>query len=269
MLESNTRSEGGQGTQLRPGLVDSHVHLDMYPDEAIGPILERARQRGVTLALTVSVDERSSNRNLYIAQSYPGLVAAVGLHPLRVNEEHGDSQYTSLENLASHPKVVAIGETGLDFVDPSYSRVLQEYWLRRQVRLSASTELPLVIHCRSAMDELLRIIDEEGGLPHGAVVHYFVGGREEAGAYLDRGFLISVGRPVSRPNMQTLAAAVRSIPMDRLLIETDSYPLPGRTTEPADVVEVAEAVARVKGVSWQDVADATAANFLRLFRKAQ
>ncbi len=269
MLESNTEARAGQGGRPPHELVDSHVHLDLYPSEAVGPILERARGAGVTLVLTVSVDEASSARNVAIAQAHNGVAAAVGLHPLRITEEHGDSQYASLEALTSHPKVVAVGEAGLDFVDASYSRVLQEYWLRRQIRLATSAQLPLAIHCRSAFEELLRILDEEGGLPYGGVVHYFVGGIDEARAYLDRGLYISVGKPVAKPSLQALAKAVMAVPMDKILLETDSYPLPGRTTEPRDLLEVAEAVARIKGISWTDVADAATENFFRLFPKAQ
>lgn len=268
MLESNTRTEGGQGTAPRLGLVDSHLHLDLYPSESLTAILERARTRGVVRLLTVSVDEASAERNVFIAENHPEVVAAVGLHPLRVTEEHGDTHYAALLALTSHPKVVAIGEAGLDYVDASHSRVLQEYWLRRQIRLSAASGLPLIIHCRSAVEDLVKIIDEEGGLPNSGVVHYFVGEWEEAHAYLDRGLFISVGRPLSRPGMESLAEVVRAMPIERLLIETDSYPLPGRTTEPADVNEVAEAVARVRGLSWTEVADVTTDNFLRLFRKA-
>ncbi len=268
MLESNTLKGHGQGRLSGPALVDSHAHLDLFPEDTLPGLVERARSNGVWRILSVSVDAVSSRKNISISEKFQEILVGIGLHPLRVSEEHGDAEYSALESMASHPRVVAVGEAGLDFVDASSSRVLQEYWLRRQIRLSQETRLPLVIHCRAATEDLRKILLECGGLPSGGVVHYFVGSPSEALAFLEMGLYVSVGRPVGKTGMADLAHAVEILPLDRLLLETDSYPLPGRLTEPASIIEVAEAVAHIKGISCTEVIAATAENFLRLFSKA-
>lgn len=241
-------------------LADSHVHLDRYSERAVAAMLERARHVGVQHVLAVGVDAASSAAAINLASRAEGVLAAVGVHPTRVGAA---STVDGLRELAGRPGVVAIGEVGLDDTAPAELLPAQTTFFGACLKLAAELDLALALHVVGAHQRAQQLLISGG--PVRAVVHYFQGDFRLAQAYLDLGCSISVGKPVTRPDRVALREAVRGIPLDRLLCETDTYPLPGRSTEPRDVVEVCRAVAEVRRVEFETVAEATTANYLRLF----
>ncbi len=256
---------------------DSHIHLDRYVDADAAALLERAAQVGVGAYLTVGVDLLASRRAISLAERFGaryGVYAAVGLHPAFLATSDARSIDRDLEQLrsvaqSSPARVVAIGEIGLDTLDAAASLDMQAHAFAAQLHLANDLALPVVIHVQGA-EAIARAQALYATTPArlGSVVHYFVGDLAVARRWLDLGCHISVGRPVSRLEHAGLRTAIASadLPMQRLLVETDTYLLPGRTTEPADVVAVAAEVAALKGLPLEQVAHQTTANFMRLFR---
>lgn len=252
---------------------DSHVHLDRYTDEEVAALLLRARQRGITRFLTVGVDLASSERAILLARQHPGVFAAVGLHPMYVQESFRAERVRYQERLQalarSAPAVVAIGEAGIDLLDAWAALDAQRAAFRLQLHLAYDMKLPLILHNQRAdahCQELLQEVEREHGQAIAFIVHYFVGDLASAARWLDLGGMLSVGRPVTRPENIALRAAVASISLERLLLETDTYPLPGRDTEPAHLAEIARAVAEIKRLPIEQIAEQTTANFCRLLR---
>lgn len=249
------------------GLADSHVHLHGYDDAAVQAMLSRAAQAGVQTIVAVSVDLPSARRTLALAAHHPEQVcAAVGLHPGHLSAMPDDAIWAALEQLAEHPTVRAIGECGVDGVNTSSNELVQLAALTRQARLARRLGKPLLLHMRG--DQLigpaLGVLNTARLGPERAVVHYFIGDRALADRYLEAGLLIALGKPVTRRENTALREAASTIPLDRLLLETDTYPMPGRTTEPRDVRLVAEAIAELRGISPDDVARTTGGNLKRL-----
>lgn len=255
-------------------LADSHVHLHAYADPT--GLIERARAAGVSLIVGVSVDLASSRRTVEIASRHRGVVAAVGLHPTWLrpcpdrasDQERGigvllSTTLRELAALARDPSVGMIGEIGLDTVDAAAPLDLQREIFRQQLVIADRLGRPVSLHLRGAFADAFATLKANSPRA-GAVVHYFVGDAALARQALDLGLWISVGKPVSRAENDALRQAIRLVPLDRLLLETDSYPLPGRQTEPADVRVVAEAVAAIRALSVSEVAAVTTANLLRL-----
>jgi len=229
-----------------PMLVDSHCHLD-FPDFAAerDAVVDRARIAGVDTMLTIStrLDEFSGVRA--IAEAYDGIWCSVGAHPHEA-ADHAALVADELLALATHPKVVGIGETGLDFHYDLSPRDVQESVFRSHIAASRATGLPLIIHAREADDEIARILEEEHPPP--GVLHCFSSGRALAEAALALGFYISISGIVTFKNAEELRAIVRDVPLDRLLVETDApylAPVPhrGKRNEPAFVAVTAAAVA--------------------------
>ena len=256
--------------------VDSHIHLDRYTDADAAALLERAARVGVRAFLTVGVDLPTSHRARILAGRFGahyGVYAAVGLHPVFLSAEDADAIDRDVEQLKllaqSSPDVVAIGEIGLDTVDVSAALNAQIHAFTTQLHLANDLGLPVVIHAQGE-EAITRAQELYATTPArlGAVVHYFVGNLAQARRWLDLGCHISTGRPVTRPENASLRAAIASadLPLERLLVETDTYPMPGRTTEPADVIAVAIEVASLKGLPMAVVARQTTDNFARLFR---
>jgi TatD DNase family protein len=252
-------------------LVDSHCHLD-FPDFATerGAVIDRARAAGVDTILTICtrLDEFDGVR--VIAETYDGLWCSVGAHPHEA-ADHRELLSEQLVGLASHPKVVGIGETGLDFHYDSSPRDIQDRVFRAHIEASQASGLPLIIHARQADQEIAQILAEERPPP--GVLHCFSSGRALAEEALELGFYISISGIVTFRNAEELRAIVRDLPLDRLLVETDSpylAPVPhrGKRNEPAFVVATAAAVAALKGIDPKELAAATRANFFRLFAKA-
>jgi TatD DNase family protein len=252
-------------------LVDSHCHLD-FPDFAAEreAIIARARAAGVDTMLTIStrLDEFDGVRS--IAEAYDGIWCSVGAHPHEA-ADHAALLPEQLIALTSHPKVVGIGETGLDFHYDLSPRDIQEHVFHTHIMASHESGLPLIIHAREADDEIARILDEERPPP--GVLHCFTSGRALAETALKLGLFISLSGIVTFRNADDLRAIARDVPLDRLLIETDApylapVPYRGKRNEPAFVAATAAAVAELKGIGADDLAAATRANFFRLFTKA-
>jgi TatD DNase family protein len=242
-------------------LADSHVHLDWYAEPA--PIIERARRADVAPLVGVSVDLASARRTIQIAYQYWGIITAIGFHPAYVPDDYAPGHLAELVRLASDPSVGCIGEIGIDTLDSEVPLDRQMMAFQGQLALANRLALPVNLHLRGDIDPALDLL-ARNGLAHGGIVHYFVGDEAAARRYLALGLTISVGKPVTRPENGALRQAITRLPLDRLVLETDSYPLPGRTTEPSDVVVIAREVAELRGILLEDVASVTTDNLRRL-----
>ena len=252
-------------------LVDSHCHLDFSEfREEREAIIARARSAGVETMLTIStrLDEFQGVRA--IAEAHDGIWCSVGAHPHEA-KDHADLAPQELVALAAHSKVIGIGETGLDFHYGLSPRDVQERVFRAHIAAARETGLPLIVHAREADREVAHILDEERPPP--GVMHCFSSGRALAEAALALGFYISISGIVTFRNAADLRAIVRDLPLDRLLVETDApylapVPYRGKRNEPAFIAATAAAVAELKGIELQHLAEMTSANFFRLFDKA-
>jgi TatD DNase family protein len=256
-------------------IVDSHAHLEFAQFDADrGEMLDRARAAGVEALLAIgsgtSPEERLDAAIPY-AEQHDWIYATIGIHPhdaAAATETH----FAKLAELARHPRVIAWGEMGLDYYYDHSPRDVQQHVFRRQLALARDAKLPIVIHCRDAWDDCLRIMEEDWGPSGlGGIFHCFTGSAKEARRGLDMGFLISFAGNVTYPKTQHIRDASREIPLESLLTETDSPFLPpqgrrGKRNEPAFVVEVAQTLASVRNLAADEVGAATAANFHRFFR---
>lgn len=250
--------------------VDSHCHLN-FPEfsERLPEIYRHMQDNGVSHALCISVDLESFAEVLEIAQSRDNLYASVGVHP--DYEDCTEPTVESLVELAAHPKVVAIGETGMDYYRTPGPLEWQRERFRVHIRAARATHKPLVIHTRAASADTLRIMAEEKASEAGGVMHCFTESLEVAQAAMDMGFYISFSGIVTFKNAKELKEVAKAVPLERMLIETDApylAPAPhrGKTNEPGFVKHVAEEIARLKGVPLEEVGEATSRNFRRLFK---
>jgi TatD DNase family protein len=254
--------------------IDSHCHLD-FPEfqSRLPEVLANMAACKVSHALCVSVDIPDFPKVLKLAEEHPHLYASVGVHP-----DYEDTPEPSLEFLikeAKHPKVIAIGETGLDYYrmgDRSYeSMEWQRDRFRTHIRASIASKKPLIIHTRSSSKDTLRILKEEGADQIGGVMHCFTETTEVAKEAMDMGFFISFSGIVTFKSAKDLQETCKQVPLDRLLIETDApylAPIPyrGKTNEPAWVSKVGEYVAELKNVSIERLAEQTSSNFFQCFQ---
>lgn len=250
-------------------LVDSHCHLD-FPDfqGREEELLAAMKANDVGWALIAGVTLERFPAVLALAGRFPNLYAAVGVHP--DTQEGQEADEDTLIRLAEHPKVVAIGETGLDYYRLEGDLEWQRERFRTHIRAARKTRKPLIIHTREASADTLRILEEEGAGEVGGVFHCFTETLAVAEAALALGFHISISGIVTFKNALQIKEVASFIPLDRLLVETDApylAPVPhrGKQNHPALVRHVAEEVARLKGVSLEKLADATTDNFFRLF----
>ena len=250
--------------------VDSHCHLD-FPDLAadLPAVLDAMAQAQVTHALCISVNLPDWPAVHALATRHPNLYATVGVHPDYPDTPEPTEE--DLETRAALPKIVAIGETGLDYYRQEGDLEWQRARFRTHIRAARRTGKPLVIHTRAAADDTLGIMREEGAGEVGGVMHCFTETAGVARAALDLGFHISFSGIVTFKNARELKAVAQQVPLDRMLIETDApylAPMPhrGRRNEPAYVPFVAAEIATLRGISVAEVAQATSANFFRLFR---
>lgn len=253
-------------------LVDSHCHLD-FPEFSgkINQLLDSMIKNGVAYALCAGVTLERFPAMLALTEAHPQLFAAVGVHP--DTQEGAEPDIDTLVSLARHPKIVAIGETGLDYYRLEGDMEWQRERFRTHIRAALITCKPLIIHTRSAAEDTLRLMREERADKSGGVMHCFTETQEVADAAMEMGFFISFSGIVSFKNALALKEVARRIPLDRMLVETDApylAPVPhrGRTNEPAFVLHVAEEIARLRGISVAEVAEATSRNFFRLFHSA-
>ena len=252
-------------------LVDSHCHLD-FPDfaEEREAVIARARAAGVGPMVTICTRLDQFPAVRAIAEADDDIWCSVGVHPHEA-ADYAETSVLDLAALAALPRVIGIGETGLDFHYDHSPREVQERVFRTHIAASRASGLPLIIHAREADAEIARILQEERATA--GVLHCFSSGRGLAEAALDLGFYISISGIVTFRNAEELRAIVRDVPLDRLLVETDApylapVPYRGRRNEPAYVATTAAAVAVLKEVEPAALAAATTDNFFRLFRKA-
>ncbi|MCX5480035.1 TatD family hydrolase [Kaistia geumhonensis] len=254
-------------------LVDSHCHLDFSDfDQDRDRLIADAHAAGVGLMVTISTRVRRFDQIRAIAERYPSVFCSIGTHPNSAHEEP-DVTTGELVALSQHPKVVAIGEAGLDYVYGAEHKALQAEGLRRHIAAARITGLPLVIHARDADDDMIAIIEEEsrsGAFP--AILHCFSSGRRLAEVGIALGFYVSFSGILTFRSAESLRDIARDLPADRLLVETDApylAPVPhrGQRNQPAFVRETAAVLADVRGVSLDEIARVTTENVRRLFTK--
>lgn len=250
--------------------VDSHCHLD-FPELAaqLPEVLERMRGNQVTHALCVSVNLPDWPRLMEMVRQHENLWASVGVHP--DYEDTPEPSVEQLVELAATPKVVAIGETGLDYYRLSGDLEWQRNRFRTHIRAARRTGKPLIIHTRSAAEDTLRIMREEGAAEVGGVMHCFTESQSVADAAIEMNFCISFSGIVTFKSARELQEVARTVPLDRILIETDSpylAPVPhrGKLNDPSKVVHVAEKIAELRGLDVQAVSQASTDNFFKLFK---
>lgn len=254
-------------------LVDSHCHLD-FPELAadIPKLLKTMQDNRVGWALCAGVTLERFPAMLAIVKAHPNLFAAVGVHP-DTDEDAREADLETLLALADDPKVIAIGETGLDYYRLQCDLEWQRERFRTHIRASRTSRKPLIIHTRSAASDTLRVLKEEDADEVGGVFHCFTEDAEVARQALDLGFHISFSGIVTFKNAIDLKAVAKTVPLDRLLVETDSpylapVPYRGKTNQPAYVFHVAEEIARLRDVSLETIMTATTDNFFNLFNQA-
>jgi TatD DNase family protein len=251
-------------------LIDSHCHIDFEEYAGrIPQILEDMARNQVTHALCVCVNLADFPRVLALAESHSQLFASVGVHPDQV--EDASPKVNDLVERARHAKIVAIGETGLDYYRQTGDLEWQRARFRTHIRAARECGKPLIIHTREAGEDTLRIMRQEGASLTGGVMHCFTETLELARAAIDLNFYISFSGIVTFKNALAIKEVAKSVPLERMLIETDSpylAPVPqrGKTNQPGWVRHVAEEIARLRGISLEAVAEATTANFFRLFK---
>ncbi|MBZ0272363.1 TatD family hydrolase [bacterium] len=253
-------------------LIDSHCHLDAGAfDDDRPAVIERALAAGVTRMVTIATDLAGAHKALAIARTRPEIFVALGMHP-HVAKHANDETLAALTELASDDRVVAWGEIGLDYHYDHSPREAQHDAFRRQIRVARKLGLPIVIHCRKAMDDCLAVLADEAEGAYRGVFHCFSGSGDEAERVLALGFDLSFTGTITFKTEMPEHDAVRAAGIDRVLIETDSpylapKPYRGKRNEPAYVAEVARALARILGVSQTDAGRAAAKNTRRLFSR--
>ena len=254
-------------------LVDSHCHLD-FPDFSgdLDAIVARAAQAGIGRIVTISTRVRRLSELIAIAERFPNVYCSVGTHPHHADEEDGIAPEELIE-LTGHPKVVALGEAGLDYFYDNGSPQAQARGFRAHIAAARATGLPLVVHTRDADEDCGRILQEETAKgPFRAVLHCYTGGRELAMTAIELGLSISFTGILTFKKSEALRALAAELPADRIMVETDApYLAPGKfrgkRNEPAYVVEVAKVLAEARGVSLEEISRQTMENFFRLFSK--
>ena len=256
--------------EAQPTLIDTHAHLN---DGAFKrdrrQAIERARRAGVSTIINVGYDLATSRLAIDLAEQHDGLYATVGLHPHDA-KDLSPELLAELKALCTHSKVVAVGETGLDFYRDLSPRPKQGDAFRRLIGLARDVNLPLVIHDRDAHEEVLSILQEEGAAEIGGVLHCYSGGLAWLDEALKLGFAIGIDGPVTYTNADELRSVATSVPLDRLLLETDCPWLTPKSrgrerNEPAFLTDIAARIGELRGMSVPDLAAATAANSLCTF----
>lgn len=252
-------------------LFDTHVHLnaEQFEDD-LEQVLKRANEAGVERMVVVGFDEKTIKKAIELVETYDFLYAAVGWHPvdaIDMTEEH----LSWLEELASHPKVVALGEMGLDYHWDKSPKDVQKDVFRKQIHLAKKVNLPIIIHNRDADQDIVEILEAEGADEVGGIMHCFGGSVEIADRCLKMNFYISLGGPVTFKNARRPKEVATHVPADKLLIETDCpylapHPNRGKRNEPAYVKLVAEEIAALRETTYEQLAQQTTENAKKLFK---
>ncbi|WP_193164357.1 TatD family hydrolase [Microbulbifer hainanensis] len=256
-------------------LVDSHCHLDRLKldkfDGDLDAVLDLARSRGVGKFLCVGISLENVDDVVALADRYDDVVCSVGVHPLDVDSGLADVE--KLLELARKPHVVALGETGLDYYYSTETQAVQQQSFIAHLQAAGRAGLPVIVHTRDAREDTIELIREHGDRERGGVLHCFTESWEMARAALDLNYYISLSGIVTFKNAEELRDVARKVPLDRLLVETDSpylapVPYRGKPNIPAYVREVAEFIADLRGMPYEQLAEITTENFYRLFDRA-
>ncbi|TQR18210.1 TatD family hydrolase [Psychrobacillus vulpis] len=251
--------------------IDTHVHLnaDQY-DEDLQEVIDRALEAKVSKMVVIGFDRKTIERAMKLAKDYSFIYTVIGWHPVdAIDCTEKDLQW--IEELAANDKVIGIGETGLDYYWDKSPKDIQQTLFRKQIRLAQKLKLPIIIHNREATEDVLRILKEEEAHLTGGIMHCFGGSVETAKQCIDMNFMISLGGPVTFKNAKKPKEVATEIPLEYLLIETDApylapHPHRGKRNEPSLVPLVAEEIARLKGLTVEEVAIATTQNAEKFFR---
>ena len=255
-------------------LIDSHCHLDYFKGEELDAVITRARAAGVAEMVSIGTSLEQSRRILALVEDRPGIWCSIGIHPQHAHEEPVPEPEV-LAAMTRHPKVIGIGESGLDYFYDTAPPEVQKAGFRAHIRASRLAGVPLAIHARDADADIAAILREErdAGGPFDFLLHCFSSGRGLAEAALEMGGYISLSGILTFPKSEELRAIARDVPAERLLVETDSpylapTPYRGKRNEPGYVAHTAAKLAEVRGMSGEALADLTTANFRRLYAKA-
>ncbi|WP_019006083.1 TatD family hydrolase [Cohnella laeviribosi] len=247
-------------------LIDTHAHLDSPKfDNDRAEVIARAREAGVDIIVNIGFNRETIPTTMALAEQYPFIYAAVGWHPTDAIDMRLEEDLAWIERLCAHPKVVAIGEIGLDYYWDTSPKEIQHTVFREQIRLAKRLKKPIVIHNRDAHEDVVRLLKEEGASEVGGIMHCFSGSWEIAKQCLDMNFYISFGGPVTFKNARVPKEVLAKVPDDRILIETDApyltpHPYRGKRNESAYVRFVAEAGAEIKGKTVEEFANLTSLN---------
>lgn len=251
-------------------LFDTHVHLnaDQFEDD-LEETIERAQEAGVKYMTVVGFDEKTIPKAMEITEKYQNIYAAVGWHPVdAIDMTEEDLEW--IEELSQHPKVVAIGEMGLDYHWDKSPTDVQKEVFRKQIRLAKKVKMPIIIHNREATDDIVEILKEENAEEVGGIMHCYSGPVETAQECIDMNFMISLGGPVTFKNAKLPKEVAKAIDLKHLLVETDCpflapHPNRGKRNEPAYVKLVAEQIAELKELTYEEVSETTTKNALEFF----
>ncbi|MEN6316959.1 MAG: TatD family hydrolase [Clostridiaceae bacterium] len=252
-------------------LFDTHAHLnDKQYDSDRSEVIKRARENGVEYIITVSTDVASSVENITLTQNYDFIYTAIGVHPHDVIDLNNNI-ISALTDFASYPRVVAMGEIGLDYFYDNSPREVQKMWFTKQISLARSLKLPVIVHDRDAHEDTMTILKSENAKEIGGVLHCYSGSVEMAREVLNMNFMISIAGPITFKNANRLLEVVRYVPDDMLMIETDSpyltpEPFRGKRNEPANVKLTAQKIAKIKGKPLDYIEKITTDNAKRLFK---
>src|SRR5579875_214370 len=251
-------------------LFDTHVHLnDQQYKEDLPEVITRAQEAGVSMMVVVGFDRPTIKRAMELAEQYDFIYACVGWHPVDAIDMT-EEDLLWIEDLAAHPKVVALGEMGLDYHWDKSPKEIQQEVFRKQIQLAKKVKLPIVIHNREATADVVEILKEEGAEEVGGIMHCFSGSPEVAKECIKMNFYISLGGPITFKNAKKPKEVAAEVPLDRLLIETDCpylapHPYRGKRNEPRFVRLVAEQIAEIKGLTFEEIANATTQNARKIF----
>lgn len=251
--------------------IDTHVHLnaDQYEDD-LQEVIDRALEAKLEKMIVIGFDRKTIERAMQLIEQYDFIYAVIGWHPVDAID-CTDEYLAWIEELASHPKVVGIGETGLDYYWDKSPKDIQKHWFRKQIQLAQKLKLPIIIHNRDATGDVVEILKEENAASVGGIMHAYGGSVETAKQCIDMNFMIGLGGTVTFKNARQPKEVAAAIPLEHLLIETDApyltpHPYRGKRNEPAYVTLVAEEIAKLKGLPVEEVAAQTTANAKRFFK---
>ncbi|MCW4644963.1 TatD family hydrolase [Bacillus safensis] len=252
-------------------LFDTHAHLNAEQyNEDLEQVIERAKSEKVEKIVVVGFDRPTITRAMELIEEYDFIYAAIGWHPVDAIDMT-DEDLAWIKDLSQHEKVVAIGEMGLDYYWDKSPKDVQKEVFRRQIALAKEVKLPIVIHNRDATEDVMTILKEEGAAEVGGIMHCFTGSLETAKACMEMNFYISFGGPVTFKNAKKPKEVVKEIPSDKLLIETDCpyltpVPFRGKRNEPSYVKYIAEQIAELREISFEELAELTTKNAKKVFR---